>query len=336
MRWSINKLIFDNIRERIGIQPKQEEFNTEYHTVTRAFTSIDGKKINLTPLSFGFKGSQLTGPVVVYNHVQPSIALENLEGKVLYIKKIDQLGIFHYIKKASPLAVLTNTEFKKPLYIEEFPVFYLHSFLKQDSVRIDIKTKKNSKTGRNLYFDIGIGANFLFVHFPFDSRFSDPDGLSFHSSFNTAIQLAEKLGQVKHPKGFRIRFLFSDMYLSNYEGLKKHLKKLDRDRILAIFNIENAGVGNEKLILKDIENLLDKTLLEKVSDVFSRIEKELRCERLKDYSTIGEIGLPVIWFASQPNLFLYHLKKEFLNEKLISEHVNTIFYLINNIYKENG
>jgi len=336
MRWSINKLIFDSIRERVDVQPKQEEFSTEYYTVSKAFTSIDGKKINLTPLSFGFKGSLLAGPVVIYDEVQPSIALENLEGKVLYIKKINQLDVFHHIKKASPMAVLTNTEFKKPLYIKEFPVFHLHSFINQNSVKIEMKTKKNTKTGKNFYFDIGIGANFLFVHFPFDSRFSDPDGLSFYGSFNTVIQLAQKLGKVKHPKGFRIRFLFSDMYLSHYEGLKKHINKIGKDMILALFNIENAGVGNEKLIIKDSKNLLDTNLLEKISRVFSKVEKELNYQCLRDYSTIGEIGLPVIWFSSQPNIFLYHLKKEFLNEKLISEHVSTIFYLINNIYKESG
>ncbi|WP_457624139.1 hypothetical protein [Persephonella sp.] len=337
MRWNIEKYIIDGLREKIGdVNFVQEEYSSQYHTVSRATTYIDGKKVKLTPVSFGFKGEYIEGPLIRLDRAEPHIALENLSGKILYIREIDDLSIFHHIKKAEPLAVITNTEPGKPLYSPEFPVFYIHSFLKTDSLQIKIKTKSHNRQFKNVYFDSGVGARFIYIHFPFDSRFVEENQLHFYGSYRCMVELVEKLVRLKHPKGFRLRFIFTDTYLSDYEGLNHHLKNAGIQPV-SIFNIENCGLGNEKFIISTVEDsILDRFHYLRIKNLLQKINLKNEFEKLKDYSTINKAGTPVVWLASQPNRFMYHLKKEFLNGKLINKSVNTLFYLINNIYKVSG
>ncbi|NPA57772.1 MAG: hypothetical protein GXN94_00615 [Aquificae bacterium] len=334
MKANITKIVQEGIREKVGLQPEEEWFGVEYTVIKSATATVDGRKLQLTPLSFGYEGDSLSAPVVKMETVMPHIALENFEGKILYLKNIPDMGMFRYIEEASPLAVITNTEFKKPIFSPKFPIFYLHSFLSGENLKISVKIKKQTRKGKNFFFDIGIGGRILLIHFPFDSRFSQPDSLSFHGSFQATLHLAQKLNRVKHPRGFRIRFLFSDMYLSRYAGLGEHLKAVGKERVLFVFNMENVGVGNEKLVLKERRNLLGRKLFSRISFLLHRIGREVATDSLKDYSGIDGLPVQVVWFNSQPNQFLYHLKKDFLNGKLITGFVNTAFYLINNVYKE--
>ncbi|WP_457639611.1 hypothetical protein [Persephonella sp.] len=336
MRKDIYKTITQSITDKLGeVGLKEEKFLSEYTVIEKAYTHIDRKKIKLFPVSFGFEGEFIEGKVVKIDSISPLTAFEKFENHILYIPQITKLNQFYYIKRAKPKAVLTNTEIRKKLFFTEFPVFYLPSFVTGENIHIKIKTKKYKKEFKNLKFDTGIGAYIIYLHFPFDSRFSDPNSLTFYSSLNCTISLMEKLSNVKYPRGFRIRFLFSDCSYSDYEGLSVHLKNYgDVENTVSIFHIENCGAGNEKLIVKTDRNIIDRFHLNKINRLLDRLNLPLKIDRLKDYSQIGNINLPVVWFNSQPNRYIYHLKKEFLNEKLISEQVNLLFYIINNIYKE--
>ncbi|WP_293445723.1 hypothetical protein [Persephonella sp.] len=335
MKKDIKDFIISGIRERAKeLNINEESFESEYYVITKANTYIKNKKINLTPVSFGYKGNNLIeGKLEKLSEVFPHVALENLEDKVLYVETLKDLSVIHYLKLSKPKAVITNTEIKRPIYIEEFPLFFVPSFINQDDISIQLKIKKIDKTFVNYFFDIGLGAYFTYINLPFDSFFTNAENINFYSSFKTFLYLLEKLINIKHPKGYRIRVLISDMLYKEYEGIYQHLKKIDTDRVLSVINIQNCGLGNEKLIIKNRRNLIDSYHYKKLKKIFEKQEISFQEEKLKEYSNIDRIKLPVIWFSSQPNEFLYSLKKEFLNEKLILNFTNRLYFVINNLYK---
>jgi len=332
---SIKDYIITGIRERVkDTDITEENFKTEYFVITKAHTYIKNRKISLFPVSFGYEGDELIeGEVEKLSHIFPHIALENFEQKIVYVEKIDDLSLLHYLKLSKPKAVITNTDIKKPIYIKEFPVFYVPSFLNQEKISIRLTGKKVKETFTNYYFDLGVGAYFLYINLPYDSFFQDKESINFYGSLKTVLYLLEKFVKVKHPKGYRIRIIASDLLYKDYQGLYHHFKNIDLDRVLSVINIQNCGLGNEKLIIKNRRNLIDSYHYTKLKKIFNRQEVTFQEEKLKDYSNIDMIGLPVIWFNSQPNEFLYSLKKEFINEKLILNFVNRLYFVINNLYK---
>ena len=335
MRKNIKDFIVDGIKERIkDIDINDENFKTEYCVITKAHTHIKNKKLNLTPVSFGYEGDELIeGDVEKIPYVFPHIAIENFEGKIIYTENIYDLSFIHYLRLSKPKAVITNTEIKKPIFIKEFPVFYVPSFLNQEKISIKLSSKKIRETFTNHYFDIGVGAYFVYINFPYDSLFQDEENISFYSSFKTLLYLLDKFINVKHPRGYRIRIIASDMLHKDYEGLYRHFENIDTDRVLSVINIQNCGLGNEKLIIKNRRNLIDSYHYSKLKKIFERQKISFQEEKLKDYSNIDRVKLPIIWFSSQPNEFLYSLKKEFINEKLILNFVNGLYFVINNLYK---
>ncbi|WP_457625719.1 hypothetical protein [Persephonella sp.] len=333
MREHIKKLILNSIRNLPEL--REESFYTEYSAVKKAVTSLNGKKIKLKPVSFGYQGKEEIKAPVVKIEEFPHIALQDLSDRIVYIESIENLSFFHHLKISNPAAVVTNTEIKKPLFIKNFPVFYIPSFVKQEELYIKLSLKKIKKEYKNLFFDIGVGTYFLYINFPFDSRFQYTDSLSFYGSFSSLLSLIKKLIDIKHPRGYRTRVIISDMMFSDYEGLYNHIKNTDKEKILSITNIENCGIGNEKLIIKNRKNLLDSFHYRKIKKILKKAGKSYPEETLKDYSNIDRINIPVIWFASQPNENLYNLKKEFLNEKLILNFVNDLFFILNKLYKDN-
>ncbi|SNZ11058.1 hypothetical protein SAMN06265182_1995 [Persephonella hydrogeniphila] len=333
MREYIKRVISNKIKDIPQIQ--EESFQTEYSVIKKALTYLDGKKIKLKPVSFGYHGKkEIKAPVIEIKGNFPHIALQNLSDKIVYIENIENLSFLHYLKISNPAAVITNTEIRKPIFIENFPVFYIPSFIKQEELYIKLSTKKIKKEYRNIFLDIGVGTYFIYINLPVDSRFQDINSLSFYGSLSTLIYLLEKLISIKYPKGYRTRIIISDMLFSDYEGLYNHINKIDKDKILSIINIENCGIGNEKLIIKNRRNLLDSFHYIRIKKILEKAGKTYNEEKLEDYSNIDRINLPVIWFASQPNESLYNLKKEFLNEKLILNFVNDLFFIINKLYKD--
>ena len=335
MRKNIKEIIISGIRERVkSTDINEENLKTEYCVITKAYTYVKNKKLSLTPVSFGYEGNELIeGEMEKLSYPFPHIALENFEGKIIYTENIDDLSFIHYLKLSKPKAVVTNTQIKKPVFIKKFPIFYVPSFLNQEKMSIKLSIKKIKETFTNYYFDIGVGAYFLYINFPYDSVFYDEKSINFYGSFKTLLYLLEKFINVKHPRGYRIRVIASDMLHKDYEGLYQHFKNIDADRVLSVINIQNCGLGNEKIIIKNRRNLIDSYHYAKIKKIFEGQKFSFQEEKLKDYSNIDRIKLPIIWFSSQPNEFLYSLKKEFINEKLILNYVNRLYFVINNLYK---
>jgi hypothetical protein len=315
----------------------EEELERDFFVFKKVILNTDGKKIKLNPLSFGYKKSEkIEGEFIKIERLYPHHAFdESLKGKILYIHHLGKTKNLHYLFNLKPKLVLTNTDVKKPIYSPDFPIFFVPSILSQKKVEISFKVKNSKTKLKNYYLDIGRGPYFVYIHFPFDSRFENKNNIAFDSSLKVTLGVIGKFLNVKYPRGYRIRTLFSDLKFSDYEGLEFHLKNVNKDSILSVFNIENCGTGNEKLIIKNKKYLVDRFHYKKLQNILSRIEVSFPEENLEDYSNIERIDLPVIWFSSQPNDNLYTLKKEFLNEKLILNFTNHIFFLINNIYKEN-
>ena len=331
----LRKEIFKAVNEIAGnINFSHEEFIVDDFVTINAYMNLNGKKIKLTPISFGESFDTIQGKIEKFDYVFPHISLKNLEGKIAYIKNISNLKTFHYLIQAKPKAVLTNTEIKKPIYIKDFPVFYIPSLLNDQEVIINTKTKRKQFTGENIYFDIGVGAYFIYLHFPFDSRFHNIQSMSFYSTYKTFLELIDKLVKIKHPKGYRIRILITDLMYSNYAGLMNHLKNTNYENILSIFHLENSGAGNEKLVLKNVDNIIDNFHLNRIKKIFSNTGWELKDTTLQDFSNIDYIKIPIIWFTSYPNERIYFLTKDFLNDKLTENFANQLFYIINNLYRE--
>ncbi|MDQ7056873.1 MAG: hypothetical protein Q9M89_10710 [Persephonella sp.] len=333
---NIRDYIVSTLKQTVkGVEINEERYNTEQYAVKGATLEISGKKIKLRPVSFNYRGrTVIEGELIKQTECFPHIALKDLSEKILYIEHMDDISIFHHIIKSSPSAVITNTPVKKPLNIKEFPVFYVPSILNHNRVKIKISIKRKNLEFKNLFCDLGVGAYFVYLHFPFDQIYSRPDSIEFHSSFQVFLKLVKKLIEVKHPRGYRIRALLSDMQFADYTGFFKHMEKMDRERIISIFHIENCGLGNEKLILKNRKNLLDLFHYRKISKLFMENKTEIKGVKLKDFSVIDKIDIPIVWFASQPNENMYSLKKDFLNEKLIDNCVSSLFFVINRIYRK--
>ncbi|MBK3332359.1 hypothetical protein GWK41_04665 [Persephonella atlantica] len=333
---NIRDYIVSNLKQTVkGIKLNEERYTAEQYVVKDASLEVSGKKIKLRPVSFNYTGNTtIEGELVRQTECLPHIALKDFSGKILYVEHIDDLSIFHHIIKSSPSAVITNTPIKKPLNIKEFPVFYIPSILNHSNAKIKMSVKRKKVEFKNFFFDLGVGAYFVYLHFPFDHIYSKPDSIEFYSSFQAFLKLIKKLIEVKHPRGYRTRVLISDMQFSSYLGFFKHMEKVDKDRIISVFHIENCGLGNEKLILKNRKNLLDLFHYGKINKILGENRLTFEGEKLKEFSNIEDVNIPVIWLTSQPNENLYHLKKEFLNEKFIDNCVSSLFFIINRIYRE--
>ena len=336
MKTDLWKTVFEEVKGIVQDIPlKEEKVEGDFFVIEKAVVFSEGKKIKATPISYGYNGIKtFIDEIIFIDELEPDVVFkEELKGKILYIHKIPKLKYLHFLKKISPAAVITNTPVDRPIFIREFPILYIPSFIQSGSIKIQIKNRKKSFKTKNFYFDIGAGPYFFYIHFPFDSFFDKEDRVYFNASLKTAVNLIKKLLEVKYPRGYRIRFLFTDMKFMDYYGLKQHLK--NENDIISVFHIENTGMGNEKLIIKNINYLLDDFHYKKIHRLSKKGNQPVDEANFYGYSTIEEIDIPVVWFTSQPAEELYNLKKDFLNEKLILNFVNKAFYFINNLYRAN-
>ena len=336
MKQDLWKTVFEEVKEIVKDIPlKEEKVEGEFFVIEKAVIFTEGKKIKATPVSYGYNGIKtFIDEIIFIDKLEPDIVFkEELKGKILYIHKIPKLKYLHFLKQISPAAVITNTPVYRPIFIKDFPILYIPSFIQTSNIKIQLKPKKKIFKTKNFYFDIGAGPYYFYIHFPFDTYFDKEDNIYFYASLKTSLNLIEKLLEVKYPRGYRIRFLFTDMKFMDYYGLKFHLK--NNNDILSIFHVENTGMGNEKLILKNINYLLDEFHYQKIHKLAKKSNQPVDETNFSGYSTIEKIDIPVVWFTSQLSEEFYNLKKDFLNEKLILNFVNKAFYFINNLYRAN-
>ncbi len=337
-RLRLNKYIYNSIKKRFpNLDILDETVNINFTQIKKTELFVESKKITGIPVSTGYRGrSVIEGRIYSIEKLSPSyIFQDSFKEKIIYIKEPIKPEKLRYILPLKPKAVILNTEFKRPLFIENFPVIYVPSILKETDIRIEITVKNVENSTKNIYFDIGYGAYFLFLVFPYDSRFQTKDCLDFYGSFQVTKEIIRRLLEVKKPSGYRIRVLFSDYKYADYRPLKEHIKKIDNDLILSIINTENCGLGNEKLIVKSEKNIIDRFHFDRINRLMKNLNLSIKTDRYEGLY-FPDFKIPVVWFASQPNNNIYTLKKEFLNRNLIERFASNLFYIMNNLYKEIG
>ena len=316
---------------------KQENSIFVEYYVKSSVLVLEGQKITTIPISYGFeKNAEFSGKVLSLERFTPGLSVdEKLKNKILFIKHLNHYDI-KYIVNSKPAVVLTTSDIKRPLYIKDFPIFKVpFPFLGNEKVKVFLKVKEEEEILENRYIDIGFGNYYVYLHFPYDPRFQEPEDLNFYASFYVLKEVIDRLVNIGYPRGFKTRILLTEGKFSNYSGLQKFLAQQDEDKIISIVNIDSCGLGNEKLITKSINKyLIDEFHIKKVSKLMKDLGVNLQKESLKEYMDFSFLNIPMIWFFSQPNIHLYELTSDFINEKDIKEFSSYVSYLLNNLYKE--
>ncbi len=320
----------------------KEELNEESYEYTEFYIkssvlTLNGKSISIFPQSYGFSLSdEISGKVVSLDSFKPGLTVrEDLKDKILFIKHLSHYDI-PYLVEANPSCVLTTSDIRKPLYIKDFCVFKVpFPFMGGEKVKININIKEEEEIIKNYFVDFGLGNYYVFIHYPYDSRFQEVDSLEFFGSFSVIREIADRLVNVGYPKGFKIRVLITENKFSNYIGLEKHLGNFDTETVLSILNIDGCGLGNEKFItINNRRRILDFFHLKKVPQLMRDLGIKIKQDKCMEYIVFPKTDIPILWFFSQPNIHMYELNKDFLDSKIPLEFASTVFYLINNLYKE--
>ncbi|RUM61119.1 MAG: hypothetical protein DSY66_02870 [Persephonella sp.] len=291
-------------------------------------------RLKAFPLSLGYTGeNRLSGELIHIENLKGDILLsvKRLNNKILYIKEIEKHIYLKYLFKIKPKAVITNVDFGRKIYSTDFPILNVYSFLdniKEIEINLDIQSKKYKS--KNIFIDFGLGGNFIIILLPFDSRFQNYDSLDFYGSFKLFKYLLKRFKNFQSDI-YRLRFLITDFKYTNYISLKEHIKNLEE--VIAIYNIENSGLGNEKLIIKTDRYILDKILYKRIINIFNKKKKFISPAMSDELVNLPE-NYPIIWFNSQPNINLYKLDKNFVVDKFILDMSENIFDIIKNLYNE--
>lgn len=330
----IEKEILDFFEEE---DIKQENSISLEYYVKSSVLVLEGQKITTIPISYGFKkDAEFSGRVLSLEKFSPALSVrEDIKNRILFIKNLNHYDI-SYIVKAKPAVVLTTSDIKRPLYIKDFPIFKVpFPFIGNEKVRILLKVKEEEEILENRFIDIGFGNYYVYLHFPYDPRFQEPEDLNFYAPFSVFREIIDRLVNIGYPRGFKTRVLLTEGKFSDYSGLQKFLAQQDEDKIISIINIDGCGLGNEKLITKSMNKyIIDDFHINKVSKLMKELRVKMKKEPLKEYMDLSFLNVPLIWFFSQPNIHLYELTSDFINKKPIKEFSSYISYLLNNLYKE--
>lgn len=338
----INVKVKDKIKEEILSAFKEEELQKESFEYTEFYIkssvlTIDGKSISIFPQSYGFASTdEITGKVISLEKIRPGYVIrESLKNKVLFVKHLNQYDI-PYLVDINPSCVLTTSDIKKPLYIKDFPIFRVSfPFFGNEKIKIKVSIKEEEEVVENTFVDFGLGNYYIFIHFPYDSRFQEEENLEFYGSFLVIKDIIDRIINVGYPKGFKIRILFTENKFSNYIGLQRHLENFDTDNLLSIINIDGCGLGNEKLItISNKKKIIDTFHIAKTVELMKSLGIKIKKERCAEYFDFSFLDVPIVWLFSQPNIHMYELNKGFLDEKIPVEFSSTVFYLLNNLYKD--
>ena len=334
---SIKEQLRDEIFSIFEEEPKKEIITVAEYYLKDSTLSIEKKEITVDPISYGFPlENEIEGKVISIEEIKPGYAIKkSLKNEVLFIKKLNQYHI-KYLLEINPSAVLTTSNIDKPLFIRNFPIFKVDfPFIGGEKIKLTFRIKEEEEILENHFYDFGLGSYYLYIHFPYDVRFQNFQDLNFYAPYIVIKNIVDRLVNVGNPKGYKVRVIFTENKYTDYIGLKKHLENQNLDRILSIINIDACGLGNEKFItISNKRKIVDSYHIKKVKELMKEIGFKIKKEPLMESVDLEEIKVPFVWFFSQPNIHMYQLKKEFINEKIPVEFASGIFYLINNMYKE--
>jgi hypothetical protein len=149
-------------------------------------------------------------------------------------------------------------------------------------------------------FFIGYGEKFFIYYL----SIKDLEKLSDFSAYIVFKEILDRYMKVGYPKGFRTRFFIN--FNNDFQCLRKNLKELKKDDVLLLFLLNNAGVGNEKLAVNNINKNLIKRLEKLIEN--NGLDTSLILD--KDFNFDFE-GVNTLWLKPYPNEFYKILDKNF-------------------------
>ncbi|WP_299227890.1 hypothetical protein [Sulfurihydrogenibium sp.] len=180
----------------------------------------------------------------------------------------------------------------------------------------------NEKNNSCIFFDIGYGDKFFIYYL----NIEDLEKLSDFSSYTVFKEILDRYMKVGYPKGFRTRFFIN--FSNDLQCLKKNLENIKKDDILLLFLLNNAGVGNEKLAVNNINKNLIKRLEKLIEN--NGLDTSLILD--KDFNFNFE-GINTLWLKPYPNEFYKILEKKFFSEEFKNKAVFTINLISKKIFE---
>ncbi|NPA52048.1 MAG: hypothetical protein GXO22_04065 [Aquificae bacterium] len=232
--------------------------------------------------------------------------------------------------------ITEKLQINTPLKVFDIPVLETKNIEKLNIEKLSYKRKTKEISGTNLFFDFGYGNYYFLIVLPYDSLEQSLKNLNFIGSYKVTKELIRRIFEVSAPKGYRIRFLFCDHAYHNNIGLVEHIKNINTDKILAVMNLQDTGLGNEKLITKNYRYLLDEYTQRKIIKIANKIGESIKSTVMDDFSNIDLIikDIPIIWFYSFPNRYKTSLHYNFLPKIYTKKISYILFSIIKNLYRD--
>lgn len=135
--------------------------------------------------------------------------------------------------------------------------------------------------------------------------------------------LVEALQRIRKnpPKNIRARFFFADEEEKGLEGSEYHLKNMDPQKIVAVFNFDMVGMGEhvfvssgkEKLNTSDLASTAAKAVLTELGIPFS-----VEPWAFSDHSAFLEMDIPAVGFMTSPGSDIENIRT-YLNARRKSD-----------------
>ena len=187
---------------------------------------------------------------------------------------------------------------------------------KYPNLRLNVVSIENKSC---IFFDVGYGDKFFIYYL----SIKDLERLSDFSTYTVFKEILDRYIKVGYPKGFRTRFFIN--FSDDIQCLRKNLEEIKKDNILLLFLLNNAGVGNEKLAV----NNLNKNLVKRLEKLIENNGLDTSLILDKDF-TLDFEGINTIWLKPYPNKFYQSLDKKFFSQEL----KNKAIFIINLISKK--
>lgn len=205
-----------------------------------------------------------------------------------------------------------------------------------DKIKKELKNRFNSleifygdpEEKRSIFFDIGYGERVVLFFLPLDTN-SKKELLIYRMPLEVLFESIRRFIEVKPPVGYRIRFFISYDDKDKYHPLLDHVEKFGKNKFLLVVNLEEAGLGNEKLI---INNLPEEFLL-KIDRVLKENLFVIKKSRLKEWALADYLQMKVVEFRSLPNKFKNSVNADFYDGKRRDFIVMIIFAILKRVLK---
>ncbi len=326
------------VKKELGnfkVEFNKESFLKEIYEIKK----VKSKTLNLnSKILIDREIAGIEGELLRIEYIQELLSLqkEYIENSILFLDILSEKDL-KYIYMFKPRAVITKeVQLINPVKLFPVPVFVVDDL--NDSLKeldIKLKLKKIKIKGTNLFFDVGYGADIFFIIFPYDSKIQSIEDLSFKGSFFVLKEIIRRILNVTKPKGFKIRVLLCDLRFHLNYGLKFHLKKMDKSRIISVLNIQDTGLGNEKLVVKNIRYIIDGLMEANILTGLNRLGMQIERTVLKEFSNIDELinNKSIIWLLSYPNKYKHKLNHFFLSKEFYDDAATMLFLILKNALK---